>query len=88
MLIVMTVGLLMCHLQFELLVEFLEWFEIWGAMQYYNEVREDGSFGEQICYLSFSTEYVSHVRDDLHFLIKFIFMLPYARFGIFTEAGH
>lgn len=88
MLIVMTVGLLMCHLQFELLVEFLEWFEMCGPEQYYDQVQEDGAYSFQICYFSFSSEYVNHVRDDLHFLLKLCFILPYARFGIFTEAGH
>ena len=88
MVIVMTVGLLMCHLQFELLIEFLDWFAICGLEQYYDEVQADGAYSFQICYFSFSSDYVSHVRDDLHFLLKFCFMLPYARFGIFADRGH
>jgi len=84
MIILIPFGMLMSYLQFELLIDFLESFEICGAMQYFGEVREDGSFGEQICYFSFSYEYISHVRHDLHFLFKLLFMLPYARIAIFS----
>lgn len=84
MIILIPLGMFMSFLQFELLVEFLESFEICGPMQYYNEVRADGSFGEQVCYFSFSSEYVRHVRYDLHLLFKFLFMLPYARLATFS----
>lgn len=84
MIILIPLGMFMSYLQFELLIEFLESFEICGAMQYYDEVQEDGSIGLQTCYFSFSYDYISHVRHDLDFLIKFLFMLPYARVATFS----
>ncbi|HBC3468919.1 TPA: hypothetical protein KDY59_003648 [Vibrio parahaemolyticus] len=84
MIILIPLGMFMSYLQFELLIEFLESFEICSAMQYYDKVQEDGSIGLQTCYFSFSSDYISHVRYDLHLLFKFLFMLPYARIAIFS----
>lgn len=84
MIILIPFGMFMSYLQFELLIEFLESFKICGAVQYYDEVQANGTNGMQTCYFSFSYDYVSHVRHDLDFLIKFLFILPYTRVGLFA----
>ena len=81
MFFIIFIGLLMSYVQFELLIGFLEWFEICGPMQYYGEVQADGSIGIQNCYFRFSSDYIGHVRNDLRFLIQTLFAVPYSVFA-------